>query len=249
MNKRDLYNTVYKLDEEADAFIQKHLKELPAASYNDVTDIHPQVIQVKNVSVIIDNVNLLKNPKARNLMNDYFAGMTVDAMLAKYEYKDKEVLYYKISYLKKVVRKRLIDKMERDLLLETKKLTQKVLNENVVKELVLKNSSSRFVLKLAKVPYKNKLNYKFYDEDVLVLINKLQLVKKYLSPLDKKRIERYDGLTDMNVTQFKLIADYCNKFRWVNEDGYLLPKSLDDALSNILSFNENEQVDFKQLKQ
>ena len=234
---------IYKQDKEANEFIQKHLAEFTEESYNDITAIAPHVIQIKDVSVIVQNINLLKKAKYKNLMNDFFSGMTITQIKNKYKYKNEQTVSTAIRKLKVIIKKRFNKLLDLQCSVEMKKVDKAEL-KNKVKDITFNLNRNQVKIYIVKVKHKNRLNYKFFDEDVSMLYKKAKLLLNIISPLDSKDLNkiltRVPNPDDLKQKSFYKLKDILSKYRCVNLEGYFLPKVLDDAIVQILLHSETK---------
>lgn len=239
---------IYKQDPEAKEFIEKHINEFSEASYNDLTAIAPNVVKMKEVSVVIQNTHLLKRKKNINLLDDYFAGLTPQQLLLKYKYKNTQSLHTAISFLKKLVKKRFEKMIEEQLSLELKKVDKNELQQQVT-SITFNLTSNQVKVLLVKAKHKNRINYKFHDEDVSMLYRKAQYIFKQLETLEQKKINKifskFPSPDDLSEYHFEQMRDILSRYRWVNKEGFFVPKVVDDAIILILTekYNEKQEID------
>lgn len=238
---------LYKEHPEAAEFVKNHLSEFTESSYNDLTAIAPNVVKIKDVSVVIQNTHLLKRPKNINLLNDYFAGASPIQLIVKYQYKNIQSLHSAISFLKKLVRKRFEKMIQEQFSAEFKKVDKNELKQKVA-DITFNLTSNQVEVALVKVKHKNRINYKFHDDDVNMLYRKASYLIPHLESLEKKKVQKifkkYPSPDNLSVHYFEELKDITSRYRWVNRDGYFLPKFVDDAIILILTdkYNETEQI-------
>lgn len=235
----------YKEDQEAWGFIQSHLHIFSEASYNDTTHINPHIIKIKDVSLFIDNIALLKSKKSIAIMTDYFKSLPIPAITAKYGLKDDNSTTSQIHYYKNLIIKRLEKLLDLQLSLELKKVSNKEL-KNKLTDITLNLTKKNIKLFLVKVKHINKVNYKYFDEDVLQLYKKAEYIYQFLSPLEQKRVKKilkkYPDPEDLTISYFDDLKAIVSHYRIVNKDGYFLPKIVDDAvISIILAYEKSEE--------
>lgn len=244
MKTKSLIDT-YKEDDEAWDFIQSHLHIFSEASYNDTTHINPHIIKIKDVSLFIDNIALLKSKKAIAVMTDYFKSLPIPAITAKYGFKDERSTSSQIDYYKNLILKRLEKMLDIELSLELKKVSNKEL-KNKLTDITLNLTKKNIQLFIVKVKHINKVNYKYFDEDVSQLYKKAEYIYKFLSPLEQKRVKKimnkYPSPDDLTVNLFEDLKAIVSHYRIVNKDGYFIPKVVDDAvISIILTYEKSEE--------
>ena len=242
--KKELID-LYKQDEEAAEFIKQHLAEFTEASYNDVTAINPSILRVKDVSIIIKNIHLLKLQKHKNMLQDYFNKMSLDDLTVKYQYKNSDVTKEMISKLKKTIKKRFNKMVDQQLSLELKKVSPTELNK-CIREVNFNLTKRNVKLYLVKVKFKNKLVYHYHDEDISYLFNKAEFIVKDLSPLEKEKVKKpLNKYTkdDLSFYYFEQMSRILERYRWVTDDGFFLPKILDDAITQIMTEDSSKKID------
>lgn len=243
---------IYKQDEEANEFIKAHLSEFSEESYNDVTAIAPSIIKIKDISIVVQNVHLLKHKKSFRLMTDYFAGMSGEDLLKKYKYSSIIILGDRILKLKWLIKQRFEKLIDEKYSLERKKVDNYELS-NKVKDITLNLTRNQVNVSLIRVKFVNRINYKFHDEDVNMLYKKADMLKIHLTEIEFKKVakilNKYHNPNDLNLEAFETLKSIFSRYRWVNKEGYFLPKILDDAITQIINYQENREGEIHQLFQ
>lgn len=234
----------YLNDPEARAFIEKHKRELKPHTYecDELSHFKPVTMKIEDITVVLQNLHLLTDPKHQAFMRDYFKGMSYIKLTEKYGYANKETTRTTVQKFKKTIFRRYKRKMDEEFAFEMKKVSVKYLEENRLSHITIDLQGKPLKLNLIKVLHKHKLNYKYTDEDCLTMRNKFDIVKKYCSHSELKKIAKMGDLADMKPHQFNFVAEVLNRFRWVNDEGYLLNKNVDDALTDILAVTETREL-------
>lgn len=233
----------YMNNPEAREFIEKHKRELKPLSYecDELSHFKSVVVRMEDISMIIQNIPLLKDKYHQKFMVDYYNGMSLKRLMEKYGYKNIETTRTTVHKFKKTILARAKKKADRDFAFEMKKVSQTYLKTHSLTRIELDLNGRAIPLVLVRVAHKHKLNYKYTDEDCLTMRNKFAIIKKYCSTLELKKIEKMGDLMDLKPHQFNFVSEILNRFRWVNYAGYLLNKNIDDALTDILSVEETRE--------
>lgn len=231
---------LYSENDEAREFISRHSIEFSPLTYeeDELAFFKPDFVTVEDISIIIKNTGLLKDKRHTQFMNDYFQCMSIENLTKKYGYKNKETTISSIKKFKNTILNKVQRIQDKEFAMEMKKVSNKYLNENRLKNIIVNHYERQYKLNLIRVTFKNKLEYKYLEEDRLTIANKFNIIKDFLSITELKKTRKMKDMTQLKPYQFQQLNEIVNRFRWVNNEGYFVTKAIDDSITDLLAFEE-----------
>lgn len=233
-------------------FIQKENKTFAESQYTNNRSggkperhrsSHGPTKSTGDLSILIENINLLPEAFDRDLAFDYFITQEdLESLKKKYSFKNNSAVSNYISRMKKKIRKlffknQSIGLVDKKVIITNGTTITNILKKNTISKIRFKSSKAYQTCYLIKVKKTFSLNYNttLQLSDYDSLINKTKIVFNLLSKTNQDMaITLLRNLVEGSYIDMKReLIEELSLYRWVNSKGYAFSLEIDTKLSEL----------------